>query len=136
MAYRCPKCRGCLAGQGPPELFIRDRAGDHHGKTIADFMKVTFRRIDRRFAVQRIKNCFDRNMSAPPSSRPTIASSYESTNSSNVTLRKPGLFASGEIEAVLFVGPRRLRQSAAVGRVGFDPIGSPLAISAETRLIS
>ena len=58
MAYRCPKCRGCLAGQGPPGC-IRDRAGDHHGKTIADFMKVTFRRIDRRFAVQRIKNCFD-----------------------------------------------------------------------------
>ena len=43
--------------------------------------------------------------SAPPSAKPRIASEYASTNWSKLTLRKPGSFTSGEIDAVREVGP-------------------------------
>jgi len=39
-------------------------------------------------------------MSAPPSMSPRVASRYAVSSSSNDTLRKPGLFTSGEIDAV------------------------------------
>ena len=44
-------------------------------------------------------------MSAPPSMRACVDSEYASTSSSKDTLRKAGLFTSGEIEQVRFVGP-------------------------------
>ena len=43
--------------------------------------------------------------SAPPSTRPLAASRYAATSSSYVTLRAPGSFTSGEIDAVRDVGP-------------------------------
>ncbi len=44
-------------------------------------------------------------MSAPPSIKAIICSEYAFTSWSNVTALKPGLFTSGEMDAVLLVGP-------------------------------
>ncbi len=44
--------------------------------------------------------------SAPPSTSPRAASLYASFNSSKVMFRKPGLFTSGDREAVRLVGPK------------------------------
>ena len=43
--------------------------------------------------------------SAPPSTSPRASSRYAATSSSKVTLRAPGSLTSGEIDAVLEVGP-------------------------------
>ena len=47
-----------------------------------------------------------RNTSTPPSNSARACSRYEATSSSKVTLRAPGSFTSGEIDAVLGVGPK------------------------------
>jgi hypothetical protein len=44
--------------------------------------------------------------STPPSTSPRASSPYASLSSSKVTFLKPGLFTSGEREAVLLVGPK------------------------------
>ena len=46
-----------------------------------------------------------RRMSTPPSTRPRASSRYAATRSSKLTLRAPGSLTSGEIDAVLDVGP-------------------------------
>ena len=46
-----------------------------------------------------------RSRSAPPSTRPRASSRYDATSSSKPVLRAPGSLTSGEIEAVLLVGP-------------------------------
>ena len=55
------------------------------------------------FSVSKIVST--RIVSAPPSSRPWVASRYDATSSSNDTLRKPASSTRGEIDAVRFVGP-------------------------------
>ena len=55
------------------------------------------------FSVSKIVST--RSRSAPPSTRPCGAFGVGATSSSNVTLRKPGSFTSGESEAVRLVGP-------------------------------
>ena len=45
------------------------------------------------------------NTSAPPSINARACSRYVETSSSKLTLRKPGSLTSGEIDAVLVVGP-------------------------------
>ena len=72
------------------------------------------------------------NRSAPPSINPSAASAYAETSSSYVTLRAPGSFTSGEIDAVRFVGPERAGdeprplgcpRGPAVGALARDPRG-------------
>ncbi len=44
--------------------------------------------------------------STPPLINPRVASRYATTNLSNETLRKAGSLTSGDMDAVLFVGPK------------------------------
>ncbi len=69
------------------------------------------------FALSVSKIVSTRMRSAPPSHSPRSASAYASTSSSNVMLRKPGSLTSGEIDAVLLVGP-----SAPATKRGFSGV--------------
>ena len=76
-------------------------------------------------------------ISAPPSSKPFTCSPYALTKSSKLTALKPGSLTSGDIDAVLFVGP--IEPATYLGFSGFSFVNSSaasLAILADSKLIS
>ena len=73
----------------------------------------------------------------PPLIRPFNCSVYASTSSSNLTALYPGSFTSGEIEAVLFKGPKDPATNRGLLGVFFENLSAALfAILAEARFSS
>ena len=74
-------------------------------------------------------------ISTPPSIKASICCLYATAISSKLTARYPGLFTSGEIEQVRFVGPMAPATKRGFSGVLFS-VAASLAIFAEQKLMS